>query len=203
MITKQEIAPGIIVYNFRDYFSNDFVNDIEAAIGDKFHPSEVVISAEDLSTSISSQYRNCSDYLLNDSLPPEDQSLEKELLNKIKSVGEKAVGDFVHHYAVEPLAETGWIVLKYGHLEKFDWHTDAGQKYPRNVSATIYFNDDYEGGEIEYKHFDISYKPKSGDVIVFGSDFPYLHRVIPVKSGIRYAAVNWYRYATHPKECYV
>jgi hypothetical protein len=200
MYSKKEIAPGIIVYNFNSIVSNSTVAEIEAAVGEFLSPAEVVNVDNDMATQLMKQYRSCYDYLLQDNLLDEPDNPKKSLLQKVKIVGDQALEDFKNHYSIEPVTGSGWIILKYGYMDKFDWHVDTGMRYPRAVSITVYFNDDYEGGEIEYKHFGISYKPKAGDVIVFCSDFPYLHRVVPVQTGIRYAAVNWFRYATRPVE---
>ena len=55
-------------------------------------------------------------------------------------------------------------------------------------------NDDFEGGELQFKEFDLKIKPEAGDIIVFCSGFPYMHQVAPVTMGIRYAVVKWYEY---------
>jgi predicted 2-oxoglutarate/Fe(II)-dependent dioxygenase YbiX len=70
--------------------------------------------------------------------------------------------------------------------------------FPRTVSLSFYVNDDFDGGEIEFQHFNISHKPTAGDIILFSSSYPYMHRVKPVTDGTRYAIVNWYRYKGFP-----
>lgn len=199
MLDKKIIAPGIAVYNIADELGEDFIDYIEECIGGLFYTSKVV-DVENNDVEALSQARKCSEYMLHNSILNQPDSPQKDLLKKIKSISDKCLQDYITTYYVEPLINEGWIILKYGESDKFDWHIDAGRRYPRNVSATIYFNEDYEGGEIEYKHFGISYKPKKGDLILFGSDFTYMHRVVPVRSGLRYAAVNWYRYETRPLE---
>jgi|LakMenEpi03Oct11_1017367.scaffolds.fasta_scaffold00001_18 hypothetical protein len=58
------------------------------------------------------------------------------------------------------------------------------------ITCTIYFNDDYEGGEVDFAMGDkfIKYKPEAGDLLVFPSGHPdyltengkpYLHGVMP------------------------
>jgi hypothetical protein len=71
----------------------------------------------------------------------------------------------------------------------------------------MYFNDDYEGGDIEYRLFDkhfthfriegdtmictdtneivpgFNYKPQAGDIIIFPSKLPYYHGVKKVTKG--------------------
>lgn len=62
-----------------------------------------------------------------------------------------------------------------------DWHNQREEEPgPKQIlTFTIYLNDDYEGGEIDFvdernKHL-IVYKPKRGDVTVFPSGRPYWH----------------------------
>jgi predicted 2-oxoglutarate/Fe(II)-dependent dioxygenase YbiX len=50
-------------------------------------------------------------------------------------------------------------------------------------------NEDYEGGEFMLCGERIELK--TGDVIVFPSNFLYPHEVKPVKSGVRYSFVSW------------
>ena len=200
-MNREILAPGIFVYNVSEKINNLFVNQIEDAIGDKLKPATVVNVDDLYQAQLMKQYRSCFDWILPDHLLelPEDNK-ESLLLKSFKDIAEECIQDFRGYFSTEEVIGGGWIILKYGYEDKFDWHVDAGNRYPRNISATIYFNDNYEGGEIEFKHFNISYKPKAGDIMVFCSDYPYMHRVTPVKSGLRYAAVNWYRYKTRPLE---
>lgn len=83
------------------------------------------------------------------------------------------------------------------------YHTDYREdndESPGNkfvITCTMYFNDDYDGGEISFKidSKEINYKPKAGDIIVFPSGHPeylgqngnqYIHGVKTVKNGEKY-----------------
>lgn len=55
--------------------------------------------------------------------------------------------------------------------------------------VVIYLNDNYEGGEIYYKDLGISYKPKSGDLVVHYAGLT--HGVKEVTSGIRYILTSF------------
>lgn len=58
------------------------------------------------------------------------------------------------------------------------------------MTALGILNDDYEGGEIIM--FDEMHIPvKTGDILIFPSNFLYPHKVNPIKSGIRYSFVSW------------
>lgn len=196
---KEILAPGIVVYKLADVLDLNFIETIESSIGDLFYQSQVVdINNND--AHFIDKSRSCSEYMLSNFILGDADSPQKSLLMDIKKITDPCLEDFKNMFSIEPIIDEGWIVLKYGVKDKFDWHIDCGRRYPRNVSATLYFNDDYDGGLIEYKHFGVSYKPKRGDLVLFGSDFTYMHRVTPVTNGLRYAAVNWYRYSTRPME---
>lgn len=55
------------------------------------------------------------------------------------------------------------------------------------ITFTIYLNDNYDGGEIQFinekENKLITYKPKVGDVTVFPSGKPYWHSALSVKNG--------------------
>jgi hypothetical protein len=93
------------------------------------------------------------------------------------------------------------------------FHTDFDQQSENNpgpkpaITVTMYLNDDYEGGDIEYRLYNKSYqdmriegidlidnetqekapgfnyKPQAGDVIIFPSNKPYYHGVKKVTQG--------------------
>lgn len=95
------------------------------------------------------------------------------------------------------------------------FHTDFNQEHSIKIpnaeyTITIYLNDDYVGGEIDYRIFNgtihemdmidgelvskdpsygeipkIAYRPKAGDIIIFPSRPPYYHGVRRVESGIK------------------
>jgi hypothetical protein len=55
----------------------------------------------------------------------------------------------------------------------------------------MYLNDDYLGGEIHYPNRGITYKPKSGDLIIHSSFEEYSHGVKEVILGTRYVYSNF------------
>jgi predicted 2-oxoglutarate/Fe(II)-dependent dioxygenase YbiX len=58
----------------------------------------------------------------------------------------------------------------------------------------MYLNSDYEGGELYFPHFDYTYVPQYGDIVLFPSSYLFAHAALPVKSGIKYAAVTMFSY---------
>jgi predicted 2-oxoglutarate/Fe(II)-dependent dioxygenase YbiX len=82
-------------------------------------------------------------------------------------------------------------LLKYNQSGHLPAHQDQGIS-TRVLSVLLYLNDNYEGGEIEFRHSNIKIKPEPGSVLFFPSNFLYVHEVYPVTKGPRYALPNWY-----------
>lgn len=97
------------------------------------------------------------------------------------------------HMINETLYHEGYGLLKYYPSEEYKYHYDSTTAIARVISAVCYLNDEYEGGEIEFKHFGIKIKPEPGMLILFPSNFAYGHTAHPIKSGIKYALVTWLR----------
>ena len=104
---------------------------------------------------------------------------------------------------------TGWLQSSYdvlSHNSETDtrnnreyaigFHTDnkasmESMPGPKPIlTATIYLNDDYEGGEVSFladkSSSIITYKPKSGDITVFPSYNPFFHAALPVSGSKKY-----------------
>ena len=94
-------------------------------------------------------------------------------------------------YGVSFSKHSSYDILKYGEGQMFTNHIDHHPDYQRTISLVYYFNDDYEGGEINFPRFDISFKPKANQLIIFPSTYVYNHSVSEVTSGTRYAVVSW------------
>lgn len=87
----------------------------------------------------------------------------------------------------------GYGLLKYEGTtsDHYDAHYDGGPSTGRWISAILYLNDDYEGGELEFVTFGATYKPKAGTLVIFPSNYAYTHIAHPVRSGTKYALVTW------------
>lgn len=82
------------------------------------------------------------------------------------------------------------------HIARFEpgWgmheHFDASK--PNDIATLIYINNDYDGGEIYFPEYDISYKPEPGDLLTFPDNPDYIHGVKAISSGIRYTTPRWF-----------
>jgi hypothetical protein len=105
---------------------------------------------------------------------------------------------------------------KYGMRYHSDYQPEKGSAPGYNfvITCTIYFNDDYEGGEIDFAMGDklVKYKPEAGDLLVFPSGHPdylteegkpYLHAVMPSYNKNKFLArMYWQKYQKGTDEWY-
>jgi predicted 2-oxoglutarate/Fe(II)-dependent dioxygenase YbiX len=93
----------------------------------------------------------------------------------------------------ETMWHEGYNLLKYETLQEYKAHYDGDTGLGRVISAIVYLNNDYEGGELEFPNFGIKIKPEPGMMILFPSNFAYTHIAHPVTKGTKYALVTWIR----------
>jgi predicted 2-oxoglutarate/Fe(II)-dependent dioxygenase YbiX len=63
----------------------------------------------------------------------------------------------------------------------------------KDMSAILYFNNDYDGGEISFPFFNKTIRPKAGQLLTFPSNWRYAHKVSKVLAGERYMLVIWFK----------
>jgi len=109
-----------------------------------------------------------------------------------------------HYFSIYPYAEKNiksrektMHVLKYKESGFLPAHSDHGIS-SRVLSALLYLNDDYEGGNLRFPHCNIDIKPEAGSLIFFPSNFVYVHEVAAVTKGTRYSLPNWYHNRKNP-----
>ena len=78
----------------------------------------------------------------------------------------------------------------------YSWHNDflfddfSDRGGCRTVTWLFYINDNYKGGETEFK-FGRKIKPEQGKLVFFPSTWCMVHRGRPVKEGEKYLGVGW------------
>lgn len=75
--------------------------------------------------------------------------------------------------------------------EQYHVHADAGHKSMRVISALVYLNDDFSGGETDFVHFGERITPKAGRLVIFPSNYAYAHAALPPTNGVKYSAAFW------------
>jgi len=94
-----------------------------------------------------------------------------------------------HH--VEEMYHENYNILRYRTGQEYKPHADGTTRDGRAISAICYLNNDYEGGEVEFTNFGVKIKPEPGMLLLFPSNYPYVHVAHPVTSGTKYAIVTW------------
>jgi hypothetical protein len=95
------------------------------------------------------------------------------------------IQDALHH--------EGYNALRYRGEQEYKQHYDGGSLNGRVLSAIVYLNDDYKGGELEFVNFKIKIKPEPGMLILFPSNYAYSHIAHPIEDKTKYALVTWIR----------
>ena len=98
---------------------------------------------------------------------------------------------YARKHDIDELYHEGYNMLRYSTGQEYKAHADGGTGLGRAISAIVYLNDDYEGGEVEFVNFGVKIKPKPGMLLLFPSTYPYTHVAHPVKDGTKYAIVTW------------
>lgn len=98
---------------------------------------------------------------------------------------------YARKHNISELYHEDYNLLRYQTGQEYKPHYDGGTETGRSVSAIIYLNDDYEGGQIEFVNFGIKIKPEPGMLILFPSNYAYSHIAHPIIKGNKYALVTW------------
>ena len=105
---------------------------------------------------------------------------------------EAKVNEYTKKYEFPILFDEGFQLLKYGGGQEYKPHADYAPHIPRYLSALILLNpQDYEGGGTYFVHFDEMIKPDKPSLVLFPSNYAYVHQAMPVVKGTKYAIVTW------------
>ena len=80
-------------------------------------------------------------------------------------------------------------ISKYIEGSSMGQHVDDYGNNPRVrpiMSAVLYLNDDYQGGELHFKEQGITIKPEAGSIVIFPSVAPFYHESKEIISGNKY-----------------
>jgi hypothetical protein len=83
-------------------------------------------------------------------------------------------------------------VLKYLPESEYHAHYDHFRDNARVFSMVGTLKEPEEGGELEFPTIGLTVPPRVGSVILFPSNFPYIHIAHPVSKGIKFSMVTWY-----------
>ena len=194
-VVVENPALGINVY--RNTFSKEdserYIKTLESNLGGtkKYKWSEAQVTN---SSAPIKKARDCVDFKykqenlgLRDEHNSELIDLHEEIYQKLKF----CVDDYAKYWGINVVYYEAFnFVIYEGQGKHFNIHADHGPAYNCTVSAVIYINEDYEGGELKFPRLDgYVHTPKIGDIILCPSNYIYEHASLPMKLGTKYCVV--------------
>lgn len=133
------------------------------------------------------EVRDCSMLDISTKLPELDKLVHANI--------EKVVHAVCRDFGVQPRSDQGYQFLTYNvgqfYAEHLDVGHDSGSMF-RVVSASIWLNSEYEGGEMSFFNGKYTVRCPAGSVLVFPSNYLYPHQILPVTKGVRHSIVTWF-----------
>lgn len=214
---KQDLGSGIYCYKGVIKKEFDVINRLETNIGTvaaygelssegkRYHWMPAYVGYQQLMP----EYRDCVDFKFKKTdieLDKSEDSLKlQSLWQDLYDAKLPVVEDYSKMYNINNLQYwEAFNFIKYGPGQHFQEHHDHGFSYNCTVSLVGYINDDYEGGELNFRLQGLNIKPDAGDLFIFPSTFMYPHRAMPVHSGTKYSIVTMldYNKKYHTQEMY-
>jgi hypothetical protein len=137
---------------------------------------------------------------------------EKEFTEEVQKAYDQVIMDYVEKTGIQ--LPDSWRFSGCSYSKYFDqidvmsnkmtmqYHTDhitsqkdmPGDKF--FITCTMYINDDYEGGDLEFYVDGVltNLKPVAGDIVVFPSTEPYYHGVKTIYNGEKFFVRNFVMY---------
>lgn len=78
-----------------------------------------------------------------------------------------------------------------GHFSKIHSERESLSSLHRLFAFMTYLNDDFEGGETYFLHYDLFIKPQTGKTLIWPAEWTHAHRGDIVKSGTKYIITGW------------
>jgi predicted 2-oxoglutarate/Fe(II)-dependent dioxygenase YbiX len=167
-----------------------FINEVNSEINNQW--SEIQWTNSLVGKGVVNSYRTSSEANINGLLYSDSPIAQK--FQKISSV---IIDEILPDYREEHLVVTseyeGWRLLKYSGGGEYHSHYDHSPANSRIVSLVAFLEEPETGGELEFPFFKVKVKPEAGDVVVFPSNFPYVHIAHPVTAGTKCSLVTWFQ----------
>jgi hypothetical protein len=186
--------PGLCISLYKKIFEpTRFIEALEKNIEDNY--------GEDLSWDISRvgggqshKHRTSLSCPLTTLLPPYPEiDLSSVFKKDVYKPTMEVVNDYVEEHRLPNGAHEIISLLKYSGLAEYHAHYDHSPDTKRVFSLVACLGAPESGGELEFVNFDLKITPEAGDVLLFPSNFPYMHIAHPVSSGTKYSMVTWFQ----------
>lgn len=191
-IEKQILATGIVKYSNVFPGNKELVETFKSSRGIEWKESAVSHHDDETDTysgKTNKEYRDSyTAVFTNEANNPSKIMSMKLQIGLIPSVQDYCKMFNTSYYWIE-----SYNFLKYEVGNYFKPHADGGNSLMRRISLVYYFNDDYEGGEVEFANHNVSLVPKANELLIFPSYYTYMHEVKPITSGVKYSVATWLR----------
>ena len=195
---KRVIYPGVVGYSKLVEDNSYVVNTLEGAVtagAIEWHETTTAPDKEADQSAVNYEKRRGLNFGLFPALFDSPNLHHKELgklSQYLYDITAPAVQDYKNTYFThDSIDYFGWVALKYRVDDFFTAHTDASHDFPRQMSVVYYVNSDYEGGELEFPFLELKVKPLAGELIIFPSNYLFLHSANKITSGIKYSVINF------------
>lgn len=191
-----ELQPDATVGGCIDIFENVWPNVEEtiSAVEDECADPESGMSwvrAETIGSGINQQARTNYNLGITYTANATGNQLAQNIHNQFYVLLLATTIPYATKHNIPELFHEDYQLLRYRAGQEYKAHADGGTDIGRAISAVLYLNNDYEGGEIEFPNFGVKIKPEPGMLILFPSTYPYAHIAHPVTDGTKYAMVTW------------
>jgi predicted 2-oxoglutarate/Fe(II)-dependent dioxygenase YbiX len=122
----------------------------------------------------------------------EIQGLDSDLLDMIQETALMVYSFVLNNYN----SKFDHFINEKTHIAKFvegkgmHEHFDASR--PNDIATLIYLNNDYDGGDIYFPKYEMSFKPEPGDLLCFPDNPSFIHGVKPIIRGTRFTLPRWF-----------
>ena len=185
----QELAPGIMIFDNIFLNSMDYINKIESK-KILWQQAEVLINEKENISGSNYKARD-TDLIILPHHELQGSDILSEFAKEFHLEIKKCLDEYIKFYHAKIEKFENPQLLRYGSEQKFHDHIDDHPFFTRRISMTYYINDEYEGGDVEFSRFNLRFKAKKNQLLVFPSNFVYNHQVHSVTSGLRYVVVQW------------
>lgn len=119
-----------------------------------------------------------------------DLKEHSEALDFIQKISNKALKHFDEIYDESNLCISDFWMIMLGPNTRIPMHKDS-IKFAEHLylTCTVYLNDGYQGGKINFPDVEFCYQPKKYSAIFFPSS--YIHGVEEITDGLRYTLPIW------------
>jgi hypothetical protein len=186
--------PAICISVYKNVFEpENFINNLEKSINNNFD-EELYWDVSKIGNGQSHQYRTSLSCSATSLLPPYPENELSAIFRKeIYKPTITVLNDYIEEHRLPNGAHEFISILKYTGLAEYHAHYDHSPETRRVFSLVACLGAPGSGGELEFPNFDVTIKPEAGSVILFPSNFPYMHIAHPVTDGTKYSMVTWFQ----------